>query len=119
MAKKSAENRAFENRCLIIATELVVLSSGLALSSNDSIAYNEGVETFVNSLYSDCLGRTADPSGFDDWCAKLSSGQVSGKQAAYGFFFSQEFITKAYSLSDDELIDAYYRFFEQKFESVR
>lgn len=96
----------------MIITASVVLSSGLALSSNDSLAYNEGVETFVNSLYSDCLGRTADPSGFDDWCAKLSSGQVTGKQAAYGFFFSPEFLGSYNKYSDtNSLINVFYKVF--------
>ena len=73
--------------------------------------YNQGIVTFVTSLYSDCLGRTPDATGLDDWCAKLASGQISGKQAAYGFFFSPEFQTKANSMTDDEFIDAYYKVF--------
>lgn len=73
--------------------------------------YNPGIEAFVNSLYADCLGRNADPTGFNDWCSKLASGQITGKQAAYGFFFSPEFIAKANSWSDDQLIEAYYRVF--------
>ena len=73
--------------------------------------YNPGIEAFVNSLYADCLGRNADPTGFSDWCNKLASGQITGKLAAYGFFFSPEFIAKANSWSDDQLIEAYYRVF--------
>ena len=73
--------------------------------------YNPGIEAFVNSLYADCLGRNADPTGFNDWCNKLASGQITGKQAAYGFFFSPEFIAKANAWSDDQLIEAYYRVF--------
>ena len=73
--------------------------------------YNPGIEAFVNSLYADCLGRNADPTGFSDWCNKLASGQITGKQAAYGFFFSPEFIAKANAWSDDQLIEAYYRVF--------
>ena len=74
-------------------------------------SYNPGIEAFVNSLYADCLGRNADQTGFSDWCNKLASGQITGKQAAYGFFFSQEFIAKANAWSDDQLIEAYYRVF--------
>ena len=73
--------------------------------------YNAGIEAFVNSLYSDCLGRSADPTGFNDWCNKLATGQISGKQAAYGFFFSPEFQAKANAWSDTELINAYYKVF--------
>ena len=73
--------------------------------------YNQGIVTFVTSLYSDCLGRTPDPAGLNDWCSKLASGQISGKQCAYGFFFSPEFQAKANSMSDGDFIEAYYRVF--------
>ncbi len=73
--------------------------------------FNAGIEAFVNSLYSDCLGRSADPTGFNDWCNKLATGQITGKQAAYGFFFSPEFQAKANAWSDTELINAYYKVF--------
>ncbi len=73
--------------------------------------YNQGIVTFVTSLYSDCLGRTPDSAGLNDWCAKLSSGQISGKQCAYGFFFSPEFQANANAMSDDAFIEAYYRVF--------
>ena len=74
-------------------------------------AANNGVETFVTSLYSDCLDRIPDTIGFNGWCARLSSGQISGKEAAYGFFFSPEFQNKANTLTDSELIDIYYKVF--------
>ena len=74
-------------------------------------SYNPGIEAFVNSLYADCLGRNADQTGFSDWCNKLATGQISGKQAAYGFFFSPEFIAKANAWDDTTLIDAYYKVF--------
>lgn len=97
-----------------IATVLgiaIVTTSGLAVTSRKVLAYNAGIEAFVNSLYSDCLGRSADPTGFNDWCNKLATGQITGKQAAYGFFFSPEFQAKANQWSDTELINAYYRVF--------
>ena len=89
----------------------VVCSFGLAQFGQTVLAYNSGIEAFVNSLYADCLGRNADPTGFNDWCNKLATGQITGKQAAYGFFFSPEFIAKANAWSDDQLIEAYYRVF--------
>ncbi len=73
--------------------------------------FNPGIEAFVNSLYSDCLGRSADPTGFNDWCNKLATGQITGKQAAYGFFFSPEFQAKANSWDDTTFINAYYKVF--------
>ena len=69
------------------------------------------VVTFVTSLYSDCLGRQPDPTGLNDWVNRLRTGQITGKQAAYGFFFSQEFIAKQNQLSDGDLVDTFYRVF--------
>lgn len=94
-----------------IATVAVVCGSGIAQVGQNVLAYNAGIEAFVNSLYSDCLGRSADPTGFNDWCNKLSTGQISGKQAAYGFFFSPEFGAKAGRISADDLINTYYKVF--------
>ena len=94
-----------------IATVAVVCTCGFAQVGKNVLAYNAGIEAFVNSLYSDCLGRSADPTGFNDWCNKLATGQITGKQAAYGFFFSPEFIAKANAWTDDQLIEAYYRVF--------
>ena len=92
---------------LIVACA-TILACDFGLFSDKALAYNAGIEAFVNSLYADCLGRNADPTGFNDWCNKLATGQITGKQAAYGFFFSPEFIAKANAWSDDQLIEAYY-----------
>ena len=88
-----------------------ILASGVFTTAQTVLAYNAGIEAFVTSLYSDCLGRNPDSVGFNDWCSKLANGQITGKQAAYGFFYSPEFISKANRISDSELIDAYYRVF--------
>ena len=101
----------FKKGIATIATVAVVCTCGFAQVGKNVLAYNAGIEAFVNSLYSDCLGRSADPTGFNDWCNKLATGQISGKQAAYGFFFSPEFQAKANSWSDTELINAYYKVF--------
>lgn len=72
---------------------------------------NGGVQTFVTSLYNDCLGRNPDSEGLEGWCQRLSSMIISGKEAAYGFFYSPEFQNKMKSLSDEELIAIFYRVF--------
>ena len=107
-----SSNSAFR-KCLATFVAAVILCSGYFVSVKNVVYadYNQGIVTFVTSLYSDCLGRNPDPAGLDDWCAKLASGQISGKQTAYGFFFSSEFQTNANSMTDDELIDAYYKVF--------
>ena len=94
-----------------ILSAVIVFTMGAMHVSKTVLAYNAGIEDFVNSLYSDCLGRSADPTGFNDWCNKLATGQITGKQAAYGFFFSPEFQAKANAWSDTELINAYYKVF--------
>ena len=72
---------------------------------------NPGIESFVRSLYSDCLGRDADSMGLNDWCTRLANGSVTGKECAFGFFFSSEFQSKANQMSDSDLINAYYKVF--------
>ena len=92
----------------VIVLSLMIFMSSIAVPVRAD-GYNEGIVTFVNSLYSDCLGRTADPVGLNDWCSKLASGQITGKQCAYGFFFSPEFIDRVFTPS--ELVDVYYHVF--------
>ena len=103
--------RALFKRFVSAIVAVAICLGGLGLTAKNVLAYNAGIEAFVNSLYADCLGRNADPTGFNDWCNKLATGQITGKQAAYGFFFSPEFIAKANAWTDDQLIEAYYRVF--------
>lgn len=70
-----------------------------------------GIQTFVNSLYADCLGRTADAAGFEQWCSDLAAMRITGKKAAYGFFFSPEFSNRASKMSSVELVSVYYKVF--------
>ena len=94
--------------CFFFLASMGILSSGVEVNADE---VNPGIELFVRSLYSDCLVRNADPTGLNDWCSKLASGEITGKEAAYGFFFSQEFQSKANSWSDDQLIETYYLVF--------
>ena len=57
---------------------VIVFMGGIGITARRALAYNAGVEAFVNSLYSDCLGRTADPAGFNDWCTRLTNGSITG-----------------------------------------
>ena len=106
------KDKCFVKRILasVIAT-VIFFASGIGITARNALAYNSGIEAFVNSLYSDCLGRTADPAGFNDWCTKLANGTISGKECAYGFFFSPEFRAKAETMPAGGLVDTYYRVF--------
>lgn len=72
---------------------------------------SEGIRTFVNSLYADCLGRPADAAGFKQWSSELAAMRITGKRAAYGFFFSPEFLGRASKMSSVELVSVYYKVF--------
>lgn len=106
-------------KCLIkkaISTVITVILSVTCIvlaptNTAQADAYNPGIEAFVTSLYVDCLGRNPDPEGFNYWCTNLANGTVTGKQCALGFFFSEEYRWKAASISDEELVDIYYRVF--------
>lgn len=92
----------------------VLIGSNLGITNNVKVradGHNPGVVTFVTSLYSDCLGRTPDPAGLDDWCTKLENGSVTGKECAYGFFSSDEFKGIALDLTQDEMISVFYKVF--------
>ncbi len=93
---------------------IIVSASGIVLSFGSRTradGFNPGIEAFVTSLYVDCLGRNPDPEGFNYWCSNLANGTVTGKQCAYGFFFSDEYRFIAASISDNELVNIYYRVF--------
>ena len=95
-----------------IATALAIaIVLPCAVFNNRVYADSNGIQTFVTSLYSACLGRTPDPVGLNDWCTKLANGTISGKECAYGFFFSPEFRAKAETMPAGALVDTYYRVF--------
>lgn len=45
---------------------------------------------FVYRLYANCLGRTPDITGLENWCRNLKNG-TTGTQIAKGFIFSKEY----------------------------
>ena len=72
------------------------------------VEVSEGIRTFVTSLYNECLGRQPDPDGFNDWCQRLALGRISGKEAAYGFFFSDEFLSIVSTSYPGDIIEKFY-----------
>jgi hypothetical protein len=98
----------------LIKTIAAVLAASIILPcviTQRANASTADIQTFVTSLYSDCLGRQPDPTGLNDWISKLANGAIGGKECAYGFFFSNEFRSKANSLTPGDLVDTYYRVF--------
>ena len=55
------------------------------------------IAEFVERLYTNCLGRNSDPSGKQYWVNVLATEKGTGRDVAYGFFFSLEFLTANYS----------------------
>lgn len=55
------------------------------------------VQEFVQRLYNTCLGREAEPQGFNDWTEKLVSRQIDGATVGAGFVFSEEYMSKGTS----------------------
>lgn len=72
---------------------------------------NEKTEGFVKRLYQYCMGREADEEGLKYWCDQLSSRAIGGRDAAYGFFSSEEFRGIAQTLDKPSLIKVFYTVF--------
>ena len=70
---------------------------------------NENVTKFVVRCYRLCLGREADEEGLNNWCSQLINKRNSAKEVAYGFVFSNEFISA--NLSDEDFVKVMYRVF--------
>ncbi|MBO4635618.1 MAG: DUF4214 domain-containing protein [Clostridiales bacterium] len=51
------------------------------------------IDLFVTRLYGNILGRLPDTDGLRSWTLSLFNGDSTGAQAAYGFFFSNEYMT--------------------------
>lgn len=65
------------------------------------------VRAFVRRLYSFVLNREPDAGGLNDWVEKLMSKQITGNDAAVGFFFSKELEMR--NVSDSEFVELLYK----------
>lgn len=80
----------------------------------DQNAQKEQVTAFVKRFYKVVLGRPQseidkDVNGINDWVNRLTSGQETGAQVAYGFVYSPEFQNK--KVSNDEYVKTLYKSF--------
>ena len=64
---------------------------------------------FVSRFYLFCLDRSPDPFGLKGWTAMLLSGEKTGRDLAYGFLLSPEFIDR--KTTDVEYLTILYRTF--------
>lgn len=87
------------------------ICSGSSQQASITVESNDGVNRFVDALYNDVLGRNGDGPGIAGWTSRLANMQISGKECAYGFFYSPEFMMNCENLSDEEIIDIFYSVF--------
>ncbi len=83
--------------------------SGSTFKPNIRIAPTNEVIDFASRLYTTCLGREPEQEGLINWAGAIANMEISGSDAAYGFFFSAEFIDGGYS--DSEYVKRLYRTF--------
>ena len=83
--------------------------NGVTYSATIRVGDGTLVRNFATRLYSVALNRTPDQAGLDYWTNRLASRQITGTQAAYGFFFSAEFQNA--HLSNEQYIQRLYQTF--------
>lgn len=96
---------------IMFAPAAYLQRTGLTVFADDEQVWNFGVESFIRDLYAGCLYRDADEAGLSYWYGKITSGEVTGKQAAYGFFYSQEFLRSLPLMTEEEVINRFYNVF--------
>ena len=83
--------------------------NGITLRYNIRVVDAGLIRDFASRLYSVALNRTPDQAGLSYWTERLANRQVTGTQAAYGFFYRNEFINA--NLSNEEYVTRLYRTF--------
>ena len=91
--------------------EITITCNGYVYSKN--VYFYDPVESFVERLYTELLGRSADPKGLKEWTNVLKSGKEQGAKVAQGFIESPEFRNR--NLSNlDYVIVLYRTFFDRE-----
>lgn len=70
---------------------------------------NEGVTAFVTRLYKRALNREGDDGGIEMWSKAILRKEKTVEEVAYGFIFSDEFLSKHHG--DEEYVKIMYRTF--------
>ncbi|HBU12559.1 MAG TPA: hypothetical protein DEB31_07505 [Clostridiales bacterium] len=63
-------------------------------SSSESRDQSYEITSFVNRMYTEVLSRKGSPAELNDVTYRLRSGQMSGRDVAYSFFWSAEYLAK-------------------------
>lgn len=83
-----------------------ILSINISSLNADS---RSQVSDFVTRFYKLCLDREPDAEGLNTWVNNLLSRKITGAQAAEGFIFSTEFVSK--NTNNSEFLTILYRAF--------
>ena len=94
---------------IFFAVFITVFLVSFTLPSDVFADQTSDITAFTTRLYQTCLGRGPDPAGLENWVNNLITGRVSGGQAAYGFVFSEELISK--NLDNDKFLTVMYKAF--------
>ena len=94
---------------MISVLAAIIMIMGISIPTQAS--YISSTDSIIYTMYGNCLDRMPTTSEYNSISNQLSSGQLTGRQLAYNFFFSDEFIDNASRISNDELINIYYRVF--------
>ena len=85
------------------------IRSGGTGTPNIEVEPTQGTIDFCTRLYTTCLNREADSNGLMAWARQLANERDTGSGAAYGFFFSSEFIGQ--NVDNSEYVRRLYRTF--------
>lgn len=80
--------------------------NGVVNTTVESRSKHVKVQNYVKRLYNMAMEREAESNGLNDWVSKLESGKETGASAAYGFFFSREYINK--NVSNEVFLETLY-----------
>jgi hypothetical protein len=83
--------------------------NGVTLSGTVRVSDGSLIRNFASRLYSVALSRTPDQAGLDYWTNRLANREITGTEAAYGFFFSAEFQNA--NLTNEQYIQRLYQTF--------
>lgn len=69
----------------------------------------EGIQSFVERLYSKVLGRSGDATGIETWVNVIAGSTMSAEEVSKKFFFSEEYLLK--NTSDEDFVKTLYQTF--------